>query len=148
MAGLCHSDNIAMTPYNALAGGRLSKRPGESSKRLRQDSYAKQKYSGYAQQDECILEHVANLADSRGVTMTEIFLAWLLTKVTSLVTGATRRSHVDGMVRATELMLTEDEIIYLEECYVPHPLVGVMAQNTADTEKKNHVWSIGNQKIK
>ena len=29
MAKLCAEDNIAMTPYSALAGGRLSKHPGE-----------------------------------------------------------------------------------------------------------------------
>lgn len=32
MAKLCAEDNIAMTPYSALAGGRLSKHPGETSK--------------------------------------------------------------------------------------------------------------------
>ena len=40
MAQLCREDNIAMTPYSALAGGRLSKHPGETSKRLTEDSYA------------------------------------------------------------------------------------------------------------
>ena len=44
MARLCHEDNIAMTPYSALAGGRLSKRPGETSKRLEEDGYARLKY--------------------------------------------------------------------------------------------------------
>lgn len=34
MVRLCREENIAMTPYSALAGGRLSKRPGETSKRL------------------------------------------------------------------------------------------------------------------
>ena len=34
MSKLCREDNIAMTPYSALAGGRLSKKPGETSKRL------------------------------------------------------------------------------------------------------------------
>ena len=34
MAKLCAEDNIAMTPYSALAGGRLSKAPGKTSKRL------------------------------------------------------------------------------------------------------------------
>ena len=32
MAKLCAEDNIAMTPYSALAGGRLSKHPGEDFK--------------------------------------------------------------------------------------------------------------------
>lgn len=41
---LCGEKNIAMTPYSVLAGGRLSKRPGETSKRLQEDSYAHLKY--------------------------------------------------------------------------------------------------------
>lgn len=41
MAKLCREDNIAMTPYSALAGGRLSKKVGETSKRLEEGSYAK-----------------------------------------------------------------------------------------------------------
>ena len=44
MAPFCREENIAMTPYSALAGGRLSKRPGETSQRLEQDLYAKGKY--------------------------------------------------------------------------------------------------------
>ena len=51
MAKLCAEDNIAMTPYSSLAGGRLSKHPGETSKRLREDSYAKFKYDATAQQE-------------------------------------------------------------------------------------------------
>ena len=39
------------------------------------------------------------------------------------------------------------EISYLEEAYVPHRLVGVMAQNTQASAKESHVWSTGNQKI-
>lgn len=38
-------------------------------------------------------------------------------------------------------------IAYLEELYTPHPLVGVMAQNTIAAAKKDHVWSTGNQII-
>ena len=89
MAKLCAEDNIAMTPYSALAGGRLSKRPGETSKRLEEDSYAKFKYDATAQQDQVIIDRVADLADKRGVSMTEISLAWLLTRVTAPVVGAT-----------------------------------------------------------
>lgn len=70
------------------------------------------------------------LAEARGVTMTEISLAWLLTKVTAPVVGATKYSHVDGAVKAVDLKLDEKEISYLEEPYTAHPLAGVMAQNT------------------
>ena len=97
MAKLCAEDQIAMTPYSALAGGRLSKHPGETSKRLEEDSYARLKY--------------------------------------------------DAAAKAVNLELTPQEIHYLEEAYVPHKLVGVMAQNTSASAKESHVWSTGNQKI-
>lgn len=147
MAKLCAEDNIAMTPYSALAGGRLSKHPGETSKRLEEDSYAKFKYDATAQQDSVIIQRVAELAQNRGVTMTEISLAWLLTKVTSPVVGATKRHHVEGAAKATEIVLTAEEIAYLEAPYLPHNLVGVMAQNTPAAAKGEHVWSTGSQKI-
>lgn len=147
MAKLCAEDNIAMTPYSSLAGGRLSKRPGETSKRLEEDSYARLKYDAAAEQDGEIIRRVAELADRRGVTMTEISLAWLLTRVTAPVAGATRLHHIEGAAKAVDLELTAEELDYLEEPYVPHALVGVMAQNTASAAKQAHVWSTGNQEI-
>lgn len=147
MVKLCAEDNIAMTPYSALAGGRLSKHPGETSKRLKEDSYAKFKYDATAEQDNVIIRRVAEVADKRGVTMTEVALAWLLTKVTAPVVGATKRHHIDGAAKAVDLTLTEEECNYLEEMYVPHRLVGVMAQNTKASAKDQHVWSTGNQKL-
>ena len=147
MAKLCAEDNIAMTPYSALAGGRLSRHPGETSKRLKEDSYAKFKYDATAGQDTVIINRVAELAEKRGVSMTEISLAWLLTKVTAPVVGATKLRHIEGAAKAAELVLTPEECAYLEEPYVPHKLVGVMAQNTPAAAKQQHVWSTGNQKI-
>ena len=142
MAKLCAEDHIAMTPYSALAGGRLSKHPGETSKRLEQDSYGKFKYDATSQQDSAIIQRVAELADQRGVTMTEISLAWLLQKVTAPVVGATKPHHMEGAVKAVELKLTQEEMAYLEEPYVPHKLVGVMAQNTPASAGEKQVWTV------
>ena len=129
MAPFCYDQNIAMTPYSALASGRLSKKPGETSARLEKDAYAKFKYDKTAESDNLIIERVMEIAEKKGVSMTEVSLAWLLTKVTSPVVGATKRSHVDGAVKAVDLVLSEEEIDCLEELYVPHALAGVMAQN-------------------
>ena len=142
MAKLCREDNIAMTPYSALAGGRLAKRPGETSQRLQEDSYAKLKYDATAEQDGAILARVAELADRRGVSMTEIALSWLLRNVTAPVVGATKLSHIEGAVKAVDLELTEEEAAYLEELYVPHKLVGVMAQNTPAAAGSSQVWTV------
>ena len=147
MAPFCREENIAMTPYSSLAGGRLSKHPGETSRRLQEDSYAQMKYGGMADQDAPIIQRVAELADRRGVSMTEISLAWLLTKVTAPVVGATKLHHIEGAAKAVDLELTDGECAYLEEPYVPHPLVGVMAQNTPAAAGERHVWTTGGQTI-
>ena len=144
----CEEENIALTPYSALASGRLSRLPGEGgTKRAQEDTYAKFKYDATAAQDNVIIERVAELAKKRGVTMTEVSLAWLLTKVTSPVVGATKFHHIEGAAKAVDLELTQEEIMYLEEPYVPHPLAGVMAQNKPAAAKEKHVWSTGDQKI-
>ncbi|MBR0163898.1 MAG: aldo/keto reductase [Lachnospiraceae bacterium] len=144
----CREENIALTPYSALASGRLSRRPGENdTKRAAEDSYAKFKYDATARQDRLIIDRVTELSEKHEVSMTEVSLAWLLTKVTSPVVGATKRHHIEGAAKAVEMRLTEEEIAYLEEPYVPHPLAGVMAQNKPDAANEKHVWSTGDQKI-
>ena len=78
--------------------------------------------------------------------MTEISLAWLLSKVTAPVVGATKFQHIEGAAYAVDIQLTEKEMKYLEKTYVPHKLAGVMAQNQANMQKKP-VWSTGDQRI-
>lgn len=134
--GLCAQDNIAMTPYSALASGRLSRLAQVSTKRADEDNFAKGKYDSTAEQDAPIIQRVAELARQRQVSMTEISLAWLLTKVTAPVVGATKKHHIDGAVNAVNLKLSADEIRYLEACYQPHHLTGVMAQNRAQAPLK------------
>ena len=98
------------------------------------DAYAKFKYDATAEQDGVIIGRVAELSEKRGVTMTEISLAWLLTKVAFPVVGATK---------AKEMELTDEEIAWLEAPYVPHPLAGVMAQNRPTNDAGSHVWPTG-----
>ena len=149
MVPFCEEENIALTPYSALASGRLSRKPGEKdTKRAAEDAYAKFKYDATAQQDSVIIDRVAELAEKHGVSMTEISLAWLLTKVTSPVVGATKLHHIEGAAKAVDLTLTDDELAYLEEPYVPHPLAGVMAQNKRENANEKHVWTTGSQKIR
>ena len=149
MVPYCREENIALTPYSALASGRLSRTAGSGdTKRAAEDAYAKFKYDATAQQDSVIIDRVSELAEKRGVTMTEISLGWLLTKVSSPVVGATKLSHIEGAAKAVELELTADEIAYLEEPYVPHPLAGVMAQNKPENADQKHVWTTCDQTIK
>ena len=53
MVPFCEEENIALTPYSALASGRLSRLPGEGdTKRAAEDKFAKFKYDATAEQDK------------------------------------------------------------------------------------------------
>ncbi|AEB06373.1 aldo/keto reductase [Coriobacterium glomerans PW2] len=129
MVPLARLRDISLTPYSALAGGRLARHPGTTSRRLIEDGYARGKYELTEDIDAPIIAAVERIAAARGTTMTAIALAWLLSKVTAPVVGATRADQIDGAAEATEIELTAEEIAEIEKPYVPHPIVGVMAQN-------------------
>lgn len=136
----CDEHGIDMTPYSSLAAGRLSRRPGETTKRMAEDTYAKFKYDKTKEQDADIIQRVENLAEKKNVSMTEIAIAWLLTKTAAPICGTTKLQQLDALVNAVNLNLTDKEIHYLEEAYIPHALSGVMAQNSPESRTKEHVW--------
>ena len=131
MIPYCREEGIALTPYSPLASGRLVKMGGETSKRLEEDAYAKGKYDATARQDSVIVERVAELAERRGLSRTQVALGWLLSKSAVPVVGVTKMHHIEQAAEAVGVCLSKDETGYLEEAYVPHRLVGVMGQNQA-----------------
>ncbi|MCQ2961638.1 MAG: aldo/keto reductase [archaeon] len=140
MIPFCKADNIGLTPYSSLASGRLSKMPDESSKRLKEDYYAIKKYESTEEQDSIIINRVIDLAKEYDVSMSEISLAWLETKVDAPIMGATKLRHVKTEANSVELKLSKDDIRYLEEPYKAHDLVGVMADNKAKANDSDKVW--------
>lgn len=74
------------------------------------------------------LDAVVKAGKVRYIGISNCF-AWQLTKVAAPVVGATKLSHIDGAVKAVDLELSNNEINYLEELYIPHALAGVIAQN-------------------
>ena len=74
------------------------------------------------------MERVSELAEKRGVTMTEIALAWHYAKgVAAPIVGATKVPHFDDAVRAVDLALSDEDIAYLEDTYKPHRVVGALS---------------------
>lgn len=140
MIPYCLEDNIATTPYSSLASGRLSRLADVDSKRLKEDAYAKGKYDKTQKEDSVIIGRVNEIAKEYDVSMTEVSLAWLESKVTSPIVGATKLHHVDGAVDSVDLNLSKDDMKYLEELYVPHELVGVMADNKKSLNDNSKVW--------
>ncbi len=127
MLPLCREEKIGVIPYSPLASGRLT-RDWSKDRTLRSetDQIAKSKYDATAEADQQVVERVAGLAQQHGVPRVHIALAWLLQKqpVTAPIVGATKISHLEDAVGALSVKLTQDEVAYLEEPYVPHRIVG------------------------
>jgi 1-deoxyxylulose-5-phosphate synthase len=126
MLPLCKEEKIGVIPYSPLASGRLTRDWAETTLRLETDKIAKSKYDSTADADRLVVERVAELANKHEVPRGHIALAWLLQKepVTAPIVGATKLSHLEDAVAALSVALTEEEVAFLEEPYVPHRIVG------------------------
>lgn len=126
MLPLCQDQKVGVTPYSPLASGRLTRDWSATTKRFELDKVAKSKYDTTQEQDQLIVERVAEIADKKGVERSSIALAWLLQKeeVVAPIIGATKISHLETGIKALKISLTADEIAYLEEPYIPHKVMG------------------------
>lgn len=126
MLPLCASEGIGVLPWSPLARGRLARDWNETTNRLETDEFGKTLYTAQVDSDRKIVERVAEIARKRGVPRAQVALAWMLQKsvVTAPIVGASKPHHLDDAIAALSLHLTREEIIALEEPYVPHPIVG------------------------
>lgn len=77
-----------------------------------------------------IIDRVHDLAEKHDVSMAEIAMAWQWAKgVTAPIVGSTKVSHIDSAVKAMDIHLIDDEVKYLDELYVPHPIIGAITHN-------------------
>lgn len=128
LISICKQMNVALTPYSPLAAGRLSRLEWKAdTKRSQTDKIAVSKYDSTQETDYGIVLRVNELAKKYGVTMTQISLAWHFAKgVTAPIIGVTKAKYLDDAVGALNVKLTDDDIAYLEELYVPHKIVGAL----------------------
>ncbi len=126
MLPLCQAEGIGVLPWSPLARGRLTRDWNDTSSRMETDEFGKSLYGKMPDADRRIVERVAKIAQARGVPRAQIALAWLAQKpaVTAPIIGATKPHHLDDAVAALSLKLTPEEVVALEEPYLPHPVVG------------------------
>jgi aryl-alcohol dehydrogenase (NADP+) len=128
MIPLCIDQGVGLIPWSPMArgffaGNRDRSGSGETT-RAETDPFAKGLY--FRDEDFDVADRVAELAASRGVTGSQIALAWLLNKpyVHSPIIGATKMDHLDQAIAALDIDLSEEEMKKLEEPYKPHPILG------------------------
>lgn len=128
---ICKQMNVSLIPYSPLAAGHLARAEWKSdSIRGKTDRVAMGKYDRMENQDILIVKRVQELADKYQCKMSQIAIAWQWAKgVASPIIGATKAKYLDDAAGALDIKLTSEDIDYLEELYVPHPIVGAIDKN-------------------
>ena len=73
--------------------------------------------------DRRIAERVYDLSEKYQVSMANICLAWQYAKgVASPIIGITKQTYLDDAVNCFNVRLTTEDVAYLDELYVPHPI--------------------------
>jgi aryl-alcohol dehydrogenase (NADP+) len=128
MIPLCIDQGIGLIPWSPMArgffaGNRTRDGGGETS-RAKSDPFAKGLY--FRDEDFAVAECAADVAKERGVTGSQIALAWILHKtyVHSPIIGATKMDHLNQAIATLDIQLSDEEIKKLEEPYKPHPILG------------------------
>jgi aryl-alcohol dehydrogenase (NADP+) len=128
MIPLCIDQGIGLIPWSPMArgffAGNRDRSGGGETTRAKTDPFAKGLY--FREEDFVVADRVAEVAEARGVTGSQIALAWLLNKphVTSPIIGATKMDHLEQAIAALDIELEEVEMKKLEEPYQPHPVLG------------------------
>lgn len=128
---ICKQMGVLLVPYSPLAAGHLT-RPTWNTDTLRSktDRVAMGKYDRMEEQDMHIVSRVQELAEKYNCKMSQIAIAWQWAKgIASPIIGVTKETYLDDAVGALDVKLTESDVAYLEEMYVPHPIVGAIDQN-------------------
>ncbi len=128
MIPLCQDQGIGLIPWSPMARGFFAgdrkRGGGGASERANSDPFANGLY--FREEDFVVADRAAKVAKERGVTASQIALAWVLDKsyVHSPIIGATKMEHLDQAIAAVEIKLSDDEVKRLEEPYKPHPVLG------------------------
>ena len=132
MIPICNQMGVSLMPYSPLAAGHLTRTEWNSdSLRSRTDKVARGKYDRMEEYDIRIVQRVHELAEKHGCKMSQIAIAWEWAKgVAAPIIGATKARYFDDAVGAFDVKLTEEDIAYLEEPYLPHPLTGVIRRGS------------------
>ncbi len=126
MLPLCRDAGIGVIPWSPLARGFLGRTHAHAldrqTARAKSDNVLDMQFGDA---DLETLRRMEEIGARRGAANAQIAIAWLLAKgVTAPIIGASKMSHLEDAIAAASIVLTDEEVKYLEEPYRPKPVAG------------------------
>jgi len=122
MLPYCKFHGIGVIPWGPIAAGDLARPLGTETTRLetRKGGPWAPKHS---EADKAIISRVEEIAKKRDQSMAQVSLAWVASKISSPIVGISSVKRLEEAINPG-FTLTEEEIKYIEEPYVPKPVQG------------------------
>jgi aryl-alcohol dehydrogenase-like predicted oxidoreductase len=121
MLPFCAQEDVGVIPWSPLEHGYLARPDDEWTATDRGATLADNPHPIREGNNPEINRRVEELAEEKGVSMAQLSLAWLFHKdwVDAPILGTTSVAHLEEAVEALDVDLTDSELSYLEEPYVP-----------------------------
>ncbi|KAJ5157770.1 aldo-keto reductase dtxS3 [Penicillium canariense] len=125
MNPFCNLTGVGLTPWAALASGRLARDPMGKTSSIRAEWSARgSMYDNGGDNIDGIVGRVREIALNRDWPMSHVSLAWLNRRVTAPIIGFSSSNRMDEALDARGKQLSEEEERYLEELYLPRAIQG------------------------
>ncbi|KAB8074101.1 NADP-dependent oxidoreductase domain-containing protein [Aspergillus leporis] len=125
MIPYCLDSGVGLIPWSPMARGVLA-RPWNSRSTTRESTDAALKLlvrSRESEADKAIVDRVEEIAKKKNVSMAQVSIAWSLSHANeNPILGLNSKDRIDEAVASVKVKLTDEEIKYLEEPYIPKAL--------------------------
>ncbi|KAI0376876.1 Aldo/keto reductase [Hypomontagnella monticulosa] len=121
MIRFCRDTGVGILPYSPNYGGKLARPLGkDTSIRAKIPS----PFAPPSDADDEIIRRVEKLANEKGWMMSQVNLAWHRAKGTIPIVGFNSVARIEEACGARGKTLTDEEVKFLEEPYVPKSVMG------------------------
>ncbi|XMA14644.1 hypothetical protein WAI453_007435 [Rhynchosporium graminicola] len=126
MIRYCNRTGVGILAWEALGAGHLARPLGMNGTTRRAKSLLdlEDKYPELSPQDTSIIGRVEEVAQRRNWPMSHVSLAWLNERAITPIIGFNSVHRIQEALDARGKILTAEERAYLEEPYMPVPVVG------------------------
>lgn len=123
----CAKFGVGSIPWSPVAMGFLTRPWDKFTTTARGEGEGKGFLDqAITEEDKKISEKIQEIAETHGVTMATVAIAWTLSKpfITAPIVGLSKKERVDEAISAITLQLSEAEVTSIDEPYVPKNVIG------------------------
>lgn len=109
----CRNEGIPFFAYMVLEQGALSGKYSPENP-LPEGSNRAKTYNGMLSQLKALTDRLASIGQKQGAAAADVATAWAIAKGATPIIGITQPNYIDGLVRASAMTLSSDDIAELE----------------------------------